>query len=367
MSTTTSPSSSGSADIKAESLSEEPGVARINISAESEQGIRYQLIPAAGKCPVDEPFWVNHANLSPARGLQPLTIRLLSNQGGLPNNFDNEDKVRNALWRKIRQLFEAGEPCNAPLPSIIFGQTPMAGGSSQGVIDLPFASTEEYQEAYNRIDKVMDSIRISGFGDGDEDEDEDDDDEETHIYKYECSTNSLDGSVIVIECLGLPISRLDAEEVMAAFDVMAGSLGSILGIARIALVSRQWGIHRSEAGVVRIYLQLASENMTSPWEETISILPTHFVCNGVPYGLRYRGVKLHKEDVLSTDFNIPVRHAQVQKDRPSASSDKRARPGTEAADSSSTAVKKATSGAGKLSSRRTSRRRLYKRWREQRV
>lgn len=327
MSSTVSPASdtSGSAARKERNTT---GVTHIDLSLQSEQDVRYQLVPVSSRCPVDEPYWCDHAEISPARGLQPFTLRYLALHKVTSSEIEGRDKIRSALWHRISEVLADSKASGVPLPSIMFDQSTLPGDGQQGVIDLVFASASAYLVICDRIDK---QIHIAGL----------DGSSSAQVYQFDCATNSLDGSILVVECLRLPLSKLDVQGVMAAFGVMAKPLGTVLGIASIIVTSDERDVQEESSDAVRCYVQLAPDKMTTPWKETIITLPTHFVCNGVPYTLRYSGVELHKEKVFSTSFDIPVKVEQAQQSAVSPSSDKRARTATDAtSDSNNTAKKK---------------------------
>lgn len=306
---------------------------RIDLAAESDKDFRNSLIPLAGLCPIDEPYWTNHSDIFTARGCQALTIRYMSTEGMLPSIEDIADKIRAAIWRKISGLtYKDGAP--PPFPSIVFDESSMPDHDGMGVIDLVFPSLKEYGSAYKSIVRDLHSIEIAGV-EGDK----------THVYEYACSTNSLDGSIIVIECLRLPIDSLDAKAVFAALNTMVQPLGSVLGLCKIGVGSKTWGISKQDSGIVRFYLQLTPEKMATSWEHSIvPLLPTHFVCNGVPYTLRYYGVELHKKKSFSTNFDIVFHDSRIPPEASSSSLDKRPREASDAAESSSSAAKKARYG-----------------------
>lgn len=240
-----------------------------------------------------------------------------------------EKQLRSALWEEISKLLRQAD-VPVILPSIIFDESTMPDKVGKGLIDLVFAAPDGFQKVYRTLLEQLRPIQIVDLEGG------------MHVYKCVRRTNSLDGSIIPVECVGLPIDALDAAAVMAAFEDVAAPLGRVLGVVKIVVKSKEWDAKEQETGITRFYLQFAPKKMTTPWKETILALPTQFVCNGVPYTMRYSGVDLHTEKVLSTDFSIPLKHATANSSGSSSASDKRSRTATDAtSDSSSAANKKA--------------------------
>lgn len=306
---------------------------RIDLTADSAEDQLSELTPIVGSTPLDEPFWHNHATMPPARGLGPRTMRYKSNRCSIPEQWDHLCKARHAIWDKINEALPNGAAAKA-LPSIVFDISADPDDHHAGVLDLVFASHEAFEEAY-RIMGGLDQIVVAGVHP---------DDDDAHIYKFECSTNSMPGRIVPFECIRLPSDTLDGSAVLAAFQEIFKSLGSVEGMIRVTVHSQRWSVRGQNVGVWRGYVELAPENMAPPWQEVISQLPTHWVCNGIPYTLRYPGSHLHEEDVFSRDFTIPAPPAPEETDQQSvasSSSKRRAASTTGAQDSSSTAKKKA--------------------------
>lgn len=330
MSASTAPDSADHTSINAESQAKQQDTTvRIDLAGEPSDDHCSETIPTAGSPPYDAPFWINHAFLHTPRGLGPRTIRYISNKGSISEDWKHASTIRDAIWHKLDEILATGAAGDS-LPSIVLDTSPISDDDGKGVLDLVFASDESFDEAYDKIVDGFDPIVLAGVeGEG-----------ETRTYKLQCSTNSLEGKVIPFECIRLPLDRLDGQAVLAAFREVFKALGSVLGISEVTITSERWDVEDRAAGVLRGYLELSPEWMTTEWDEAVSELPTHWVCNGFPYTLRYPGSDLHGEDVYSRDFTIPVADKTTQQSA-TPPSRKRAPATTERGESSSNAKKKA--------------------------
>lgn len=298
----------------------EKGSWQFDVSIESEEDLVHSIVHLAGKRYNDNPYWTGL--FSPdARGLGPLTWRFTSEmKPSLVWNISWQDKARHEIWTRIKALLPNDET-RLVLPTIVFSDTPLVNGARSGVIDL-VCPTKRTHDALNQLTE----IHIAGMRN------------DTHVFSRTTCTCFLPGSILPIQCLGLPIDSLDPIQLLTAFRLAAQSVGTVLGLVKIVIDSKQWQVSQQFSGQVRAYCEIDDEKMAVPWAELVLSLPTHLRINGFPYPLTYPSRELHRNDVYSKNYTVGRRDEVASQN--DASSDKRSRSAKEDAEAGSKAAKK---------------------------
>lgn len=122
------------------------------------------------------------------------------------------------------------------------------------------------------------------------------------IYELSRTTTAIPGKVLLIDCINLPsMEAQDSEALFSALSAMVKDLGSLLGIAKIVVTSKELD-HKADSGTFRFYVQLERRWLAAPLRELISHLPSHLVWYSLPYQLLYHGYDLHEEERHSADY-----------------------------------------------------------------
>lgn len=293
---------------------------QLDVSVKSEEDLVHSIVHLAGKRYHDNPYWTAVHSID-ARGMGPLTWRFTSEmKPSLVWNISWQDKAPHEIWTRIKALLP-DEQTRLVLPTIVFSDTLLVNGARSGVIDL-VCSTKRTLDALNQLK----DIHIAGVRN------------DTHVFSRTTCTSFLPGSILTLQCLGLPIDSLNPLQLLTAFRLAAQSVGTVLGMAKIVIDSKQWQVSQQFSGQVRVYCEIDDEKMAVPWAELVLSLPTHLRINGFPYPLTYPSRELHRHDVYSKNYTVGPRDEVAS--RNDASSDKRSRGTNETAESSSQAAKK---------------------------
>lgn len=288
-----------------------------DLSANANEDLEHSIITLAGRSLHDSPYW--HEQLRhDARGLQRLTLRYVTQmKESLICSPEWQDMTRDAIWDKLTQLLSS-KGIYGGLPSIVFNERPLSDGTRRGVIDLVFSRVEAYDAA--RPLKKIDLDGLEG---------------EEHIFSYRTRTRMLPGNILAVQCIGLAIDEVDPHALLNAFTAMSFAVGTVVSLAKIVIDSDKWHIRQQFSGVVRFYVEIKPDNMAISWSRLIKKMPTHARINGFPYALSYANRDLHREDVFSSNYTVPL-----PDEKDSKASIKRARAANEASNSSTSRKRK---------------------------
>lgn len=331
MSTTVSPASDGNRVVKADnSKSTKDRTLHVDMAEGVDSDIAYDFVPLIGDNPLDRPFWHNLTRLSTdVRGLGAMTARFISNEKpditSMPSRAD-ANKIRLGVWRALEELLLEHQLCNF-LPSIVFNQAPLDGFGRRDIIDLVFPDSLSAR-SYNRILRSYKKLTLE------------EGDDEPKTYSFLGATNTLPGSVLALDCHGLPIEDLDPQSVFEALKVVVAPAGVLLGFGKVVLACEEHGISDQYSGFIRGFIKLPQDKLAIPFDDFLQLLPTHFKCNGVLYNLAYPGSKLHKKNLISSNFPV----ALVEENRANGSQ-KRGSAATDEGESSSAAKRQRRSEA----------------------
>lgn len=333
-----SSTANGAAIIKAESP--EPAhdtVLKIAYTATgngSDNDLVQVIQPLLGELPRDEPVLPNFTALeNDVRSMPPMTVRFTSKADADPESiplYHQPEAVRLAVWRKMEQLMP-GLTLSERRPTVMLDYRRIGQRTFRGTIDLTFTSWE----AVSLTTEKLAEIELEG------------ENGKSCRYIYYGVTNSLPGSVFVLECLRLPVNSANAHDVYEAFASLTSAIGKVLGLGKVVTTSKKWGVDSSDNGLLKIYVELARNSMLlTPWQSLALQLPTHFRWHGIAYILRYRGDHFHEKAVVSPCFPLVAGYAdasgedvEVEEAAPTAS--KHARSATSEPGADSTAAKKA--------------------------
>lgn len=267
----------------------------IDVAAEDTEGVDQVIEPLAGNLPKDLPVWTNHTELDEdTRGMYAFTIRYgCSERPSFIVPFEIQEEVRNGIWRRVRQILQDDDA----VPTVMFDECRSTHGSTYGAIDLVFTSDDALKKVLDKIDDIEVEL----------------DDGSVTTYDLRCSTNSLNGNILVFECLRLPLDTIDPHELLEAFKDVAASVGTVLGIGKVVTEVGEWGLRR-ETGSLRGYIRIHPNNLTLPWRELSRRLVTHFKWQGYPYYFSFPGREHLEEDRVSADYPHKLGQAAQRKD-----------------------------------------------------
>lgn len=317
MSSTVSPSDGGNAHVKKESPQlEDERILRIKTSEEADNDLNLVFVPLFGAPPPDSPVWqgMTHRKMD-FRALGAYTVRYKCRRALSSRDYA---AVRQAIFRRLQQLLADNQV--SALAGIAFDEAVTdANGDRPGIIDLVFDSFNSLVDVVHGLDRIEVEGR-HGI---------------QHSFSHAAFTLSLGGSILPLDCHNLPVDALDNEALFNAFQAALQPAGSLLGFGKLTTWSRRLDIKRQGTGVARLYLQLHEENISTPWNRFVDLLPTHLKINGVVHSLHYCGRHLHTEDVISPNFTV----AKIDETEAQAAKKRRAAP-SDGSTSGSTAAKR---------------------------
>ncbi|PWN24738.1 hypothetical protein BDZ90DRAFT_234693 [Jaminaea rosea] len=237
-----------------------------------------------GQVPKENPYWTNSARVrEDIRSLRALTIRYDSSGSKLTKSDFVQRDVRERIWRYVRHL---SRDRGVDLPEVCFDQHSAYSRSGSAFIDLVFTSAS----TLTAVVKSLKEILIESP------------DQEQQRYVYLCCSNTLPGEIFVVECLGLPLDRLDVKDIAKGLDLAVSRVGHLLGLAKVVASSWSTRVEDKYTGIVRAYVRLSQESLSLPHADFIKRLPTRFKLAGLSYTLQYAGSTLRPQNIESQDI-----------------------------------------------------------------
>lgn len=261
------------------------GTLRVAVAGTSNDTF-YSLQHLAGQSLEDQPYYFDHVEyLQDRRTLPPLSARFkakhtlpLHQRQLLPLSFAAQAEIRSALWNTMNALVPSSAPVGS-LPRIMFDTD-----TNADVITVTFPSLAGFQAF------VASTTRIQLDGDV----------KYARTYVQDAVTNTLPGSLFILECLSLPLDGIDTSVLYASLKSMVSPWATLEGLAKVVGTSQRW--QTIDPGILRLYVQLHRSKLAIPYHELLAFLPSHFKWHGIAYTLKYPGWHLRPNVVHSADY-----------------------------------------------------------------